>query len=614
MGRFADEDIARVRDATDIVSLVSERVALKKRGRLFWAQCPFHSEKTPSFKVDPATQLWHCFGCNRGGDVFGFVMEAEGVAFPEAVRILAERARIELSEIGGQALPAGSKERLVAACTEAAAFFHRQLVTGTSTAADQAREYLSSRGFGLDVAKRWTLGFAPQSRDALVTHLLKKGFTREELIASNLGLADGPSLKDRFFNRIMFPINDVSGRTIAFGGRAVGASEPKYLNSQETPIFHKSSTLYALDRARNEIVKSSTAVVVEGYTDVIALHEAGIRNVVATLGTALTEQHMRLLGRFAKRVVYLFDGDEAGQRAALRAAEFLDWSVTPEAGAARVELMVAMVPRGMDPADLVAAEGAEAVQTVIDSAQPLLRFAIDRRLAEHDLTNPEGRAAALASAAAVLAPVRGSLLAQDYAMYIADKLRTDYITVTRAVPSGSRRRVAGAAAAPARPSKPSNAMTAEQKAERELVRLAALEPSLRPRARDLLEEGAVAGERARRVLDIVTSAGDAVGEELYTLVAEADGEAAGQLSGWLVDEIDAEDVEYAFRDVAARVKGFALGRLIMHKKRELQSLDPARDAESYDRLFGEIAGLQREKAEIEARARAAADVEAKQST
>ncbi|MHB1017363.1 MAG: DNA primase [Coriobacteriia bacterium] len=597
MGRFADEDVARVRDATDLISLVSETVVLKQKGRLFWGNCPFHGEKTPSFKIDPTTQLWHCFGCSRGGDAFGYVMEAEHLEFPDAVRRLAERAHVELVEIGGAGVPAGHKERLIATCTEAAAFFHRQLTSGTGPGPKQAREYLAKRGFGIDVAKSWTLGYAPQGRDTLVRHMLSEGFTREELVEANVALADGPSLKDRFFNRIMFPINDLHGRTIAFGGRVVGSGEPKYLNSQETPIFSKSGTLYALDRSRNEIVTHGTAVVVEGYTDVIALHEAGIRTAVATLGTALTERHVKLLGRFGTRVVYLFDGDEAGQRAALRAAEFLDWGITPEAGSSRVNLDVAIIPGGMDPADLVGRDGADAVRAIIECAEPLLRFAIDRHLDEHDLSRPEGRSAALASAAAVLAPVRGSLLAQDYIMHIAGRLGTDYATVERSVPQPRPRQ--GGAKESSRPEPPPVRLgSAEERAERELVRLAALAPSVRAEARELLAGGAVGGERARTLLAVICDAGDAVGDDLYVRVADADREAATVLSGWLVDATGADQIDYAFREVAVRVKEFALGRLITRMKGELQALDPATDAESYDRLFGEIAELQRQRADI----------------
>ncbi|MRS11516.1 MAG: DNA primase [Actinobacteria bacterium] len=612
VGRISDEDVARVRDATDLVSLVSETVVLKKKGRLYWGNCPFHGEKTPSFKIDPATQLWHCFGCNRGGDAFGFVMQAENLDFPDAIRRLAERARIDIVEEGGAGLPAGRKERLIAASETAAEFFHQQLTSSRTQAANEAREYLARRGFGSDVAKRWRLGFAPSARDALARRLAEAGFTRDEIVDANLALPDGPGLKDRFFGRIMFPIADLHGRTIAFGGRVVGKGEPKYLNSQETPVFHKSANLYALDRSRNEIVASGTAVVVEGYTDVIALQEGGITNAVATLGTALTERHVKLLGRFGKRVVYLFDGDEAGRRAALRAVEFLDWSITPEAGSGQVALDVALIPGEMDPADYVAAEGAEKTLALIDGAQPLLRFAIDSRLEAHDLSRPEGRSAALADAAALLTPVRESLLGKDYMGYIAGRLQTDFSTVQRAVPT-ARRQPGASTSVAAKTEAPVKPSSVEQKAEMELVRLAAIAPSVRERARELLREGAVADVGAARLIELIAESGGAVNEGLYSAVARADREAADRLSGWLVDAREVEQVEYAFREVASRVKEFALGRLIFTKNAELRALDPKQDPESYDRLFGEIAELQRERETFKARQTDHMDVETEQT-
>ena len=606
MGRISEEDVQRVRDATDLVSLVGERVVLKKKGRLFWGNCPFHGEKTPSFKIDPGTQLWHCFGCSRGGDAFGYVMEAEHLEFPDAVRLLAERARIEITEEGGTGLPAGRKERLVAASEAAAEYFHRELTTSKDRGAAVAREYLQGRGFGSEVAKRWKIGYAAAGRSGLVGHLTRAGFARDEIVEANLALADGAQLKDRFFDRIMFPIRDLGGRTIAFGGRVIGRGEPKYLNSQETPIFHKSSTLYGLDRARNEIVASETAVVVEGYTDVIALHEAGIGMAVATLGTALTERHVKLLGRFGKRVVYLFDGDEAGRRAALRAVEFVDWSATPEAGRSRVDLAVALIPGGMDPADYVAAEGHAAMRRLIDEAQALLEFAIDSRLAAHDLTRPEGRSAALADAAAVLTPVRDSLLGHDYMNYLAGRLATDFTTVQRAVPH-ARKTSAGtsAAAVEVKTERPS----AEVLAEREVVRLAAIAPRVRGRAQELLAEGVLTDTAATNLLGLIVDAGQATEGELFEAVAARDRDAAQILSAWLVDAHGVEQVEYAFREVAARVKDFALGRLISSKKQQLREIDASADAERYDRLFGEIAELQRARQIVRERGPEAPDTE-----
>ena len=418
-------------------------------------------------------------------------------------------------------------------------------------------------------------------------------------------------LKDRFFGRIMFPIADLSGRVIAFGGRVVGMGEPKYLNSQETPIFRKSATLYGLDRSRADIVASETAVVVEGYTDVIALHEAGIRTAVATLGTALTQQHVRALGRFGKSVVYLFDGDEAGKRAALRAADFVEWMATPEAGHSRVDLSVALIPGGMDPADYVGTEGADAMRLIIDSATPLLQFVIDTRLERHDLTRPEGRSAALADAASVLAPVRDSLLGKDYINYLAGRLQTDFPTVQRAVPKRRTQPVVGGATTPesARPAP----LGVEAQADWELVRIAALAPQVRVRARDLLAEGAVADEDAARVLTMIVEAGNAADADLFAAVAARDREVGETVSGLLMDGRGVEQVEYAFREVVARIKEFALGRLIMGKKAELRALDPARDREHYDRLFGEIAEAQWQQQELRVHRAGPADEETEHS-
>lgn len=425
-GMIGDEDIARVREASDLVALMGERSPVRQRGRDFWCCCPFHSEKTPSCKIDPALQLWHCFGCGEGGDVFAYVMKMEDLSFPEAVRWLAERAHIDLPESGGGShVGSGRKARLKAVCAEAADFWHVTLMRGKDAGAAAARDYLGGRGLGGAIPKEWRLGFAP-GRGTLVRMLSAKGFSPEEMLQANVAVKGGDGrLRDRFFNRIMFPIADEAGDVIAFGGRVVGQGEPKYLNSQETPLFHKSSVLYGMDKAKAAMAASGTAIVVEGYTDVIALHASGVKNVVATLGTALTMRHVRLLSRHAsKRIVYLFDGDAAGQRAADRALQFIDASMTPEAGRTRVELFAVTLPDDLDPADFVAQRGAGELARLVDAAQPLLAYGIERRLAAHDLSRAEGRSAALVDALAVLAPIKDSVIAHDYALQVAARTRT----------------------------------------------------------------------------------------------------------------------------------------------------------------------------------------------
>lgn len=424
-GFISDEDIQKVREANDIVAVIGERTPVKQRGRDFWCCCPIHNEKTPSLKIDPAMQLWHCFGCGAGGDVFGYIMKTEDMSFPEAVRRLAERAHIDIVQVGGRSGASTSKKaRLKDICKEASEFYHLQLMRNPAQEAGEARSYLGNRGLGGSVPKTWKLGFAP-GKGALVRYLFSKGFKADELVEANVAMKgrDG-KLRDRFFNRIMFPIFDVQGDCIAFGGRVIGKGEPKYLNSQETPVFHKSEVLYGLDKAKAAMASTGVAVVVEGYTDVISLHERGVSNAVATLGTALTMKHIRILGRHAqKRIVYLFDGDAAGQRAADRALAFIDDSMTPEAGKSKVELCAVTLPDNLDPADFVEKRGAEELKQLIAGAQPLLQYGIDRRLASHDLSRPEGRTRALSEALAVLAPIKDSLLAKDYAVQIAGRVR-----------------------------------------------------------------------------------------------------------------------------------------------------------------------------------------------
>lgn len=423
MARISDDDIQKVREATDLVALVGERTRVQQRGREFWACCPLHHEKTPSFKMDPSTQLWHCFGCGEGGDVFGFVMKTDDITFPEAVRKLAERARIDIAEDEQGGVSRSKKQRMRDACKAAEEFFHTQLMRSPDAGAASARTYLSSRDLGGAVPKDWMLGYAP-GRSKMTSHLLALGFTPDELVGANISVNRNGRLNDRFYERVMFPIHDVGGECIAFGGRIIGQGEPKYLNSQETPIFHKSQVLYALDKAKAKMASTGCAIVAEGYTDVIAMHEAGITNSVATLGTALTKSHIRLLSRHAgKRIVYLFDGDAAGQRATERALQFIDEGSTPESGRSQTQICALCLPDGQDPAEYLAAHDASALQELIDGAEPLVQFGIERRLARHDMDTAEGRARALPDALSVLAPIKESVLAKEYAIQIAQRLR-----------------------------------------------------------------------------------------------------------------------------------------------------------------------------------------------
>lgn len=607
MARISDADIARVREATDLVAVVQDVAPLKPKGRDLWCCCPFHQEKTPSMKVDPSTQLWHCFGCGEGGDVFGFVMKSEDLSFPEAVRLLADRAHIDIVEEEGRGphTTQNQKLRLKEVCRETAEFYHGQLMRNPAPEAADARNYLAGRGFKTPVAKRWMLGFAP-GRGALVRHLTSKGFSGEEMTLANVALPgrDG-RLRDRFFNRIMFPIFDASGDCIAFGGRVVGKGEPKYLNSQETPLFHKSKVLYGLDKAKASMAASGVAIVVEGYTDVIALHEAGIKNAVATLGTALTMRHIRLLSRHAQhRIVYLFDGDAAGQRAADRALGFIDESMTPEAGRSKVELAAVTLPDDLDPAEFVAARGADALRALIERAQPLLKYGIDRRLAASDLTTAEGRTRALTEALAVLAPIKDSLLAKDYAVQIAGRCRAreeDALAALAALEAPARRDEGpadGGAPAP-RPAAPAptrrltQAERSRLRFEREFLSVLAQHPLLALAHADELAQvqwrrsahGAIAASLLETLAadpgaaagTLVTNATVAVPGAAGTLTAAAvpEGQDPAAVAAYLAEELSLGDAEEAIASMRALLS------------------DPSQLApEDYDALFQSVVGMQ----------------------
>lgn len=488
-----------MREATDVVALISERVPLKQRGHEFWGCCPFHNEKTPSFKVDSSSQFWHCFGCGEGGDVFGYLMKIEDISFPEAVRELAEKAHIDIQEGEYSGPSQNQKKRLRDICNAAADFYHNQLMRGRSQGADAARKYLSGRKLGGDVPKTWDLGYAP-GRNLLFNHLSSLGFKADEMVQANVVVSSNGKYRDRFYERVMFPINDISGECIAFGGRIMGDGQPKYLNSQETPIFHKSQVLYGIDKAKSAMASTGIAVVCEGYTDVIALHESGIKNAVATLGTSLTRQHIRLLSRHAsKKLIYLFDGDEAGQRATERALQFIDDAITPESGVSRLEICALSLPDGMDPAEFVDAYGADAMNEQLEGARPLLAFGIERRLAKHDLSSAEGRSRALVDVLDILAPIKSSILAKDYAVKIAGKLHMreqDVLDQLASMASPKRYQqddgaATSHAAGPSKPAAPRVRLSkAEQnrlRIEREFLGLCAQNPLLAIARADSLE-------------------------------------------------------------------------------------------------------------------------------
>jgi DNA primase len=417
-GRIRDEDIAMVREQAPIADVIGEYLQLRNAGGgSLKGLCPFHDEKTPSFNVTPARGLWYCFSCADGGDVIKFVEKVDNLSFPEAVERLAARAGIELTYEQGGHVPGqehSQRRRLLAANQAAAEFYADRL---HAPAAAPARDFLSERGFELADAERFGCGYAPAEWEALTRHLRGRGFTDAELLLSGLASQGRRGPVDRFRGRLLWPIRDLTGDVIAFGARKLDPDDngPKYLNTPETPLFKKSSVLYGADLAKREIAHRRQAVIVEGYTDVMACHLSGVPTAVATSGTSFGEGHVKMLRRllmdadqFRGEVIFTFDGDAAGQRAALRAFDLEERFVT--------QTFVAVQADGLDPCDLRCKHGPEAVRDLVARRVPVFEFAIRSELAKHNLETNEGQLAALDAAAGGIARIKDRGLRDRYAV------------------------------------------------------------------------------------------------------------------------------------------------------------------------------------------------------
>ncbi|MFJ8729955.1 DNA primase [Streptomyces bauhiniae] len=422
-GRINDEDVKAVRDAVPIDAVVSEYLQLRNAGGgNLKGLCPFHDEKSPSFQVSPSKGLFHCFGCQEGGDTITFVMKVDHLSFSEAVERLAGQAGITLRYEEGGYNPAhqrGERIRLVEAHKIAAQWYAEQLAT--SPEADTGRIFLAERGFDQAAAVHFGVGYSPQGWDHLTRYLRGKGFSDKELILSGLAQDGRRGPIDRFRGRLMWPIRDIGGEVVGFGARKLYESDngPKYLNTPDTAIYKKSQVLYGIDLAKQQIAKSSRAVVVEGYTDVMACHLAGVTTAIATCGTAFGSDHIKILRRLlmdngSARVIFTFDGDAAGQKAALRAFE--------DDQKFAAETYIAVAPDGMDPCELRLAKGDEAVADLVQPRTPLFEFALRQIVARYDLDTPAGRAAALDEAAPVVARIKNSGAQHEVAVDLAGML------------------------------------------------------------------------------------------------------------------------------------------------------------------------------------------------
>ncbi|KIE23430.1 DNA primase [Streptomyces sp. MUSC 125] len=422
-GRINDEDVKAVRDAVPIDAVVSEYLQLRNAGGgNLKGLCPFHDEKSPSFQVSPSKGLFHCFGCQEGGDTITFVMKVDHLSFSEAVERLAAQAGITLRYEEGGYNPAhqrGERIRLVEAHKIAAQWYAEQLAT--SPEAETGRVFLAERGFDQAAAVHFGVGYSPQGWDHLTRYLRGKGFADKELLLSGLSQEGRRGPIDRFRGRLMWPIRDIGGEVVGFGARKLYEADngPKYLNTPDTAIYRKSQVLYGIDLAKKEIAKSSRAVVVEGYTDVMACHLAGVPTAIATCGTAFGGEHIKILRRLlmdngSARVIFTFDGDAAGQKAALRAFE--------DDQKFAAETYIAVAPDGMDPCELRLAKGDEAVTDLVEPRTPLFEFALRQIVSRYDLDTPAGRAAALDEAAPVVARIKNSGAQHEVAVDLAGLL------------------------------------------------------------------------------------------------------------------------------------------------------------------------------------------------
>jgi DNA primase len=418
--RLSQSDIERTREATDIVELLSQYLPLKRAGKNYVALCPFHSEKKPSFNVSPERQIYHCFGCGAGGNVYTFTMEMEKVTFPEAVRMLARKAGIDLKE---EEAASGPRDLLYRANEFAAEFYRRTLEK--SEAGSRGRDYLKKRGFGKEVVQTFQLGYAPPEWDGLKN--AAKSVPEDVLLKAGLIVkSEKGRTYDRFRDRLMFPIRNVSGKVVGFGGRVVGDSTPKYMNSPETDLYRKGSVLYGLWEAKQEIRKSERAVMVEGYTDLVSIWSAGVKGVVASSGTALTHEQSKLLSRYTKEVVILFDSDAAGDDAAVRGLDILLGQ--------GLDVSVASLPPGHDPDSFVRKEGGSSLATLIDSAPPFFDFKLSYLEAKHDLSRVSEKAKAIAEMALSLGKVSDPVKRQLWVKRLAERFGIAEEALFKAIP------------------------------------------------------------------------------------------------------------------------------------------------------------------------------------
>ncbi|MEP6462239.1 MAG: DNA primase [Frankiaceae bacterium] len=630
-GRISDADVEAVRERSPIAEVVGEHLQLRKAGGAsLKGLCPFHEEKTPSFTVSPTRGLWYCFGCQRGGDVIKFVRELEQLTFVEAIEKLAARAGIDLRYEQGGAAPrqqASQRTRLVTACAAAAEFYAAQLAEHPE--AETGRRFLAERGFDLAAAAHFGVGYAPRGWDELLNHLRGRGFAAEDLLTAGLARAGSRSPYDYFRGRLVWPIRDRAGDVVGFGARRLyddDAVDAKYLNTPDTAIFKKSRQLYGVDLAKRDIARRMQAVVVEGYTDVMACHLAGVPTAVATCGTAFGTEHIAVLRQllmdqdeFRGEVIFTFDGDEAGQRAALKAFEDDQRFVA--------QLYVAVEPGGLDPCELRVSRGDAAIRDLVARREPLVQFALRSTLRRYDLETVEGRVGALATAAPLVASIKDRSLRPEYARRLAGMLGMEVEPVMARVaelagqpPPGhrgardpaDRRSAAGQPPGPARGEAPGPRAGRPDPAdprlavEREAIKVALQQPRYCAAFDDVAAEDFTAAPYAAVRRAIATAGGTAAAPpEAPAWIEQVSAAAADDTVRSLITELAVEPARAAedaldsyARAIVARLREVAVTRKVTALKSTLQRMNPVEQATEYNRAFGELIGLEQHKREL----------------
>ena len=586
-GRIKDEDVNYVRDHSPIDEVVGDYVQLKNAGGgQKKGLCPFHDEKSPSFHVTPSKGFYHCFGCQVGGDVIAFIMKLEHLTFMETVERLADRIGYTLryESSGSSSGPVINRSRLVAANNAAAIFYQEQIQL---PAAQHGRDFLTKRGFDRDAAKSFNVGYAPDEWDGLYKHLKGQGFSDEELTLAGLIKEGSKGQIDRYRNRLIWPVKDISGDVVGFGARKLASDEvdqgPKYLNSPETPIYKKNQILYGLDIAKKEIAKSRQVVIVEGYTDVMAAHLAGVTTAVATCGTAFGDEHIRIIRRllmdadaFRGEVIFTFDGDAAGQKAALRAFEDDQKFVA--------QTFVAVEPNGMDPCELRQAHGDDAVRNLIARRVPLFEFAIKSVIASYDVKTAEGRVNALNQVAPLIGKIRDASLRPEYVRLLAGWLGMEVDVVSAAIKKNSK---AGENQAPVK----INLTDPILVLEREVLKVKLQLPELATGWVDL-EEAAFSFplyDQLRKLIDqqselnIQALLDNSNSDELKSLITELTVEPI---------RTDGEVSDRYINSIFARLREVALSRVIAEIKSTLQRINPVENDAQYQEIFAKLVDME----------------------